>query len=314
MAPSTVTMGDPIVADLLSIPDPDATAFEHTNGVRRSMRTVKSRVLQPGFIEHSAPKEDEPIENVHLIATGAKSTSAKRLRSALDLHVKPDTSGRTEAPELLTPAESEVTSLESPSKKSKLTGTPTSSSTLTESTVKVREDESMAGESDEDYVLTELKNAGAPKTPKPQASPRLLATPSSPDESQTPSPKKRGVIAAKQPKRTARKVVIAKSPKTTYHMVDPVNESMVVRPPPHGKPLVWAEVCFVRLKIIFPHLAHSSTRVVKRCAKHCHIIEPIRVEHILMTTSALASYWTEIVGSELTWMRRSSSQERKLSL
>lgn len=242
-------MGDPTVAELLSIPDPDAAAFNPANGVRRSMRTVKSRVLEQGSIDHEAPKAKVLTENVHTIAIKAKTTSVKRLRSAIDLRVEPATLGHTKAPEPVTPVEGEATGLESPLKKSKLTDTPTSSSTQTESNIEVHEDESMAGGSDEEFVPTALETTGAAKTLQPKISPPFLASPPSSIEARTPSPKKRGLLAAVPPRHTSRKMVIAKSPTTVYEIVDPVKESTVMRPPPHGKPLVWAEVYLARFNL-----------------------------------------------------------------
>lgn len=236
-------MADLTVAELLSIPDPDVAAFNPANGVRRSMRNVKSKVPQPEFVDHEAPKAEDLTEVSYPIATGAKTISAKRLRSAIDLRVRPDISGRTEAPESLNPVESGVTSLESPLKKSKLADTPTSSSTQTESNTEVHEDESMAGASEQQFVPTELETVGALKTPQAKISPPFPASPPLTDEYQTPSPKKRGIIAAKRSKGTLKKIVIAKSIKTAYDTVDPVNASIVVRGPSHEKPLVWAEVC-----------------------------------------------------------------------
>lgn len=236
-------MADLTVAELLSIPDPDVAAFNPVNGVRRSMRNVKSKVPQPEYIDYEAPKAEDLTEIHYPIATEANTIPAKRLRSAIDLRVKPDISGRTEAPEPLTAVESGVMSLESPLKKPKLTDTPTSSSTQTESNAEVHEDEAMAGESEQQFVPTELETVGAPKTPQPKISPPFLASPPLTDEYQTPSPKKRGIIAAKRSKGTSKKIVIAKSVKAAYDTVDPVNASTVVRGPSHEKPLVWAEVC-----------------------------------------------------------------------
>lgn len=235
-------MDDPTVAELLSIPDPDAAAFNPVNGVRRSMRTVKPRVLEPAFVDNGAQKAENLTEDVQPVATKAKATASKRLRSAVDLRVKATTSGPRKAAEPMTPEESEGTGLESPLKKSKLTDTPTSSPPLTENNIEVHEDESMAGELDGEFVPTGLEAAGAPKTPQAKIIPTFLASPPSSDDSQTLSPKKRGVLAAVRSKRTTRKIATTKSPKTTYETVDPATESTTVRPAPQGKPLVWAEV------------------------------------------------------------------------
>lgn len=235
-------MGDPTVAELLSIPDPNAAAFNPAIGVRRSMRIIKSRGLQPDVLDQEASMANELPEVIAPIAPKAKRSSAKRRLSPVKLHAKPTTSRRTEAPESLTPVISEVTALESPLKKAKLTNMTTFSSRRTVSNTEASENESVAGEPDEDFVPTQLKTAGTPKTPQPKFHPIFLASPHLSTEAGTSSPKKRHSLAAKQPKPTSRKRAKAKSSETVDKTVDHVDEVMVARPPSHGKPLVWAEV------------------------------------------------------------------------
>ena len=235
-------MDDSSVAELLSIPDPHAAAFNPANGVRRSMRNVKSRVLRPDFVDQGALEAQELTDAVHPIATEAKTALVKRLRSPLNTRVKSNTSSRTEAPEPTTPAEDEITRLESPLKKARLRDTPKSSSAQIKSNIEVHEDESMAGESDQEFVPPEVKIAGTLKTPQVKINTPVLATPPSSDESQTPSPKKRGTLSAKRPKRTPKTKSTVKLPETAYDTVDPVEEDIVPKPAPHGKPMVWAEV------------------------------------------------------------------------
>ncbi len=234
-------MGDPTVAELLSIPDPDAAAFNPANGVRRSIRIIKSRGLQPDILDEEASMKKELPEVIAPIAPKAKRNSAKRLPSPVKLHAKPTTSRRTEASGTLMLVKSEVTSLESPLKKAKLTKKTTFSSRQTVTNTEAREDESVAGEPDEDFVPIQLETAGAPKTPEPKRHPIFLASPQLSNEARTSSPKKRGILAVKQPKLTSRETAKAKSYKTADKTLDHVDEVTVARPPSHGKPLVWAE-------------------------------------------------------------------------
>lgn len=244
-------MGDPTVAELLSIPDPNAAAFNPANGVRRSMRTIKSKGPQPEFVDHEASVAKELTEAIAPIAPEAKRSPAKRLHPPVKLRAKSTTSRRTEAPEPQPQEESEVTGLESPLKKAKLTKTTTFSSRRTVRNTEAHEDESVAGEPDEDFVPTRLETAGAAKTPQLNVYPIFLASPQLSDEARASSPKKRSSLAAKQPKRTPRKTAKAKLSETVDKTVDPMDESTVARPPSQGKPLVWAEVCLARRKNLF---------------------------------------------------------------